>query len=70
MPNLIAWIEIFISMPNLIAWIEAQLKRGKKEELKDYLARTGYSQKAVSHKEKVKISNNFDMFLLMGCKLC
>jgi len=40
-------------MPNLKSWIEAQLKRGKKEELKDYLDRTGYAHQKLAQAAKV-----------------
>jgi hypothetical protein len=44
-------------MPNLKEKIEAQLKGVKKEELKDYLSRTGYAhQKAVAKANKTEYS--------------
>jgi hypothetical protein len=41
-------------MPNLKDWL--RLKRGKKEELKDYLTRTGYAHQKLSKAAKVKSS--------------
>jgi len=55
-------------MPNLNAWIEAQLKRGyTKGQVKAYLAKKGYSPKAVARVDKASSSGvSAKPFMLVG----